>query len=150
MPSKDWVKCKGEKGIYKRKKKDKPNKYDYLLIYHLGYTEEFDEKTGKNRRKENQSQKVFPGLKEKKHFRGSIQKERRKVQRTVNVSRRLYFCKCYQELLPYGRSRMPSATVLAARCHLYYSTAWILICRKTVVGSHRIMSLDNKQTKLKK
>jgi hypothetical protein len=54
MPSKDWVKCEGEKGIYKRKKKDEPNKYDYLLVYHLGYTEEFDEKTGKNRRKENQ------------------------------------------------------------------------------------------------
>ena len=28
MPSKDWVKCEGEKGIYKRKKKDEPNKYD--------------------------------------------------------------------------------------------------------------------------
>ena len=73
MPSKDWVKCEGEKGIYKRKKKDEPNKYDYLLVYHLGYTEEFDEKTGKNRRKENQSQKVFPSLKEAKAFQGSIQ-----------------------------------------------------------------------------
>ena len=95
MPSKDWVKCEGEKGIYKRKKKDEPNKFDYLLVYHLGYTEEFDEKTGKNRRKENQSQKVFPSLKEAKAFQGSIQKERGKIQRTVNVSRRLYFYECY-------------------------------------------------------
>ena len=121
MPSKDWVKCEGEKGIYKRKKKDEPNKYDYLLVYHLGYTEEFDEKTGKNRRKENQSQKVFPSLKEAKAFQGSIQKERGKVQRTVNVSRRLYFfsanvIKNSSMPIPlYGRSRMQNATVLTVR-----------------------------------
>ena len=87
MPSKDWEKIEGKHGIYRRKRKSDPSKYEYLCVISFGYTEEYNEKTGKMRKKENRSQKIFQTLKEAEGYQGLIQKGRGKVQKAVNVSK---------------------------------------------------------------
>ena len=41
MPTKDWEKVSGESGLYRRLRKTDNSKYEYLLVYSLGYTEEY-------------------------------------------------------------------------------------------------------------
>ena len=40
-------------------------------------------------------------LKEAEGFQGSVQKNRGKVQKVINISKRLYFCDCYQEYFDF-------------------------------------------------
>lgn len=101
MPSKDWEKIEGKHGIYRRKRKSDPSKYEYLCVISFGYTEEYNEKTGKMRKKENRSQKIFQTLKEAEGYQGLIQKGRGKVQKTVNVSKKLRFDECYQDFYDF-------------------------------------------------
>ena len=72
MPSKEWEKVEGKQGVYRRKRKNDSSKYEYLCVYSLGYTEEYDEKAGRMRKKENRSQKIFLTLKEAEGFQGSV------------------------------------------------------------------------------
>ena len=102
MPSKDWEKVKGEAGIYRRLRKTDNSKYEYLLVYTLGYTEEFDEKKGKMRTKQNVSQKIFPTIKEAKSYRGGIHTERQ-PNVVVDVSRKLHFDECYEEFIEFHK-----------------------------------------------
>ena len=101
MPSKDWEKIEGKHGIYRRKRKSDPSKYEYLCVISFGYTEEYNDKTGKMRKKENRSQKIFQTLKEAEGYQGLIQKGRGKVQKTVNVSKKLRFDECYQDFYDF-------------------------------------------------
>ena len=87
MPSKEWEKVEGKQGVYRRKRKNDSSKYEYLCVYSLGYTEEYDEKAGRMRKKENRSQKIFLTLKEAEGFQGSVQKNRGKVQKVINISK---------------------------------------------------------------
>ena len=75
MPSKDWEKIEGKHGIYRRKRKSDPSKYEYLCVISFGYTEEYNEKTGKMRKKENRSQKIFQTLKEAEGYQDSYKKD---------------------------------------------------------------------------
>ena len=99
MPSKGWEKIDGKQAIYRRRRRNDPSKYEYLCVFSLGYTEEFNEKTGRMRKKENRSQKIFLTLKEAEAYQGSVQKNRGKIQKVVNVTKRLYFSECYQDFL---------------------------------------------------
>lgn len=101
MPSKGWEKIDGKQAIYRRRRKNDPSKYEYLCVFSLGYTEEFNEKTGRMRKKENRSQKIFLTLKEAEAYQGSVQKNRGKIQKVVNVTKRLYFSECYQDFLEF-------------------------------------------------
>ena len=111
MPSKDWIKVENESGIYRRKKKDDPSKYDYLLVYYLGRTEEYDEKKGKMRQKLNVSNKIFPTLKEAKKFKAEVGRSRGFTTKAADVSRHLYFDECYADFVEYHKDEWSQANM---------------------------------------